>query len=122
MNAPRLLLSGFLTSTFMTLTDYMILFFSCHGLKIYGEWLHKHHRVDLWIFRILVRTKENHNIQLNSATFSAQERVFIYIYNGTGIKGEAFGLQTVSGCEKLVKQSINSAMQGAVCTEGAAEM
>lgn len=119
MNAPRLLLSGFITSTLMTLTDYMILFFSCHGLKIYGEWLHKHHRVDLWIFRILVRTKKKkHNIQLNSATFSAQERVFIYIYNGTGIKGEAFGLQTVSGCEKLVKQLINYS----VCTEGAAEM
>lgn len=62
--------------------------------------------------------KKKHNIQLNSATFSAQECVFIYIYNGTGIKGEAFGLQTVSGCEKLVKQLINYS----VCTEGAAEM
>lgn len=54
--------------------------------------------------------KTKHNIQLNRATFSAQERIFIHVYNGKGIKGEAFGLQTVSGCGKLVKQLINSAM------------
>lgn len=37
------------------LTDYIILFFSCHGLKIYGAWLNKYHITDLWLFRILVK-------------------------------------------------------------------
>lgn len=54
----RLLLAGLMTSALMTLTDYMILFFSCHGLKIYGAWLNKHSNTDLWIFRILVKKEE----------------------------------------------------------------
>lgn len=39
----------------MTATNYVILFFSCYGLKIYGAWLNKYHNGDLWIFRILVK-------------------------------------------------------------------
>ncbi|XP_023275861.1 uncharacterized protein LOC111665183 isoform X2 [Seriola lalandi dorsalis] len=39
----------------MTLTNYIILLFSCHGLKIYGAWLNKYHKADLWLFRILVQ-------------------------------------------------------------------
>lgn len=51
----ELLLSGLITSGLMTVTDYTILVFSCHGLKIYGAWLNKHHRKDLWLYRILVQ-------------------------------------------------------------------
>ncbi|XP_018550831.1 uncharacterized protein LOC108896276 isoform X2 [Lates calcarifer] len=51
----ELLLSVLITSALMALNDYMILFFSCHGLKIYGAWLDKHHNIDLWLIRILVQ-------------------------------------------------------------------
>lgn len=51
----RLLLASLIVSGLMTLTDYMILFFSCQGLKIYGAWLSKHHNVDLWFIRVLVK-------------------------------------------------------------------
>lgn len=50
----RLLLAALIISGLMVLTDYMILFFSCQGLKIYGAWLRKHHNVDLWLIRVLV--------------------------------------------------------------------
>ncbi|XP_062235984.1 uncharacterized protein LOC133933046 [Platichthys flesus] len=49
----ELLLPALITSALMTLTDYLLLFFSCHGLKIYGAWLNKYHNVDLWLFRVL---------------------------------------------------------------------
>ncbi|XP_033841878.1 uncharacterized protein LOC117388441 [Periophthalmus magnuspinnatus] len=49
------LFSVMVTSGLMTGTDYTILFFSCHGLKIYGAWLYKNHRIDLWLYRILVQ-------------------------------------------------------------------
>ncbi|KAF1373094.1 hypothetical protein PFLUV_G00256750 [Perca fluviatilis] len=51
----ELLLPMLIVSTLMMLTNYMILFFSCHGLKIYGAWLNKHHNTDLWLIRILVQ-------------------------------------------------------------------
>ncbi|XP_035509973.1 uncharacterized protein LOC118322406 [Morone saxatilis] len=51
----ELLLPGLITSALMTVTDYMILFFSCHGLKIYGAWLNKYRNADLWLIRILVQ-------------------------------------------------------------------
>lgn len=51
----RLLLPTLITSVLMMLTDYITLFFSCHGLKIYGAWLNKYHITDLWLFRILVK-------------------------------------------------------------------
>ncbi|XP_035765475.1 uncharacterized protein LOC102782259 [Neolamprologus brichardi] len=51
----ELLLPTLITSVLMMLTDYIILFFSCHGLKIYGAWLNKYHITDLWLFRILVQ-------------------------------------------------------------------
>ncbi|XP_014862914.1 PREDICTED: uncharacterized protein LOC106930090 [Poecilia mexicana] len=51
----EMLLPVLITSALMTLTDYMMLFFSCHGLKIYGAWLSKHRNADLWMFRILVQ-------------------------------------------------------------------
>ncbi|KAI3355309.1 hypothetical protein L3Q82_018164 [Scortum barcoo] len=51
----ELLLPGLITSAMMALTDYMILFFSCQGLKIYGAWLNKYWKADLWFIRILVQ-------------------------------------------------------------------
>ncbi|XP_070709427.1 uncharacterized protein [Pempheris klunzingeri] len=51
----ELLLPGLIISALMMLSDYMILFFSCHGLKIYGAWLNKHRKADLWLIRILVQ-------------------------------------------------------------------
>ncbi|XP_040023823.1 uncharacterized protein LOC120812079 [Gasterosteus aculeatus] len=51
----ELLLPALIVSTLMTLTDYMILFFSCHGLKVYGAWLHKYYNADFWVIRILVQ-------------------------------------------------------------------
>lgn len=35
-------------------TNYSMMFFICHGLHIYGEWLYKNHRADLWLTRVLV--------------------------------------------------------------------
>ncbi|XP_010739180.2 uncharacterized protein LOC104926917 [Larimichthys crocea] len=51
----ELLLPGLITTTLMTLTDYMILYFCYHGLKIYGAWLNKFRNTDLWLIRILVQ-------------------------------------------------------------------
>ncbi|XP_029314087.1 uncharacterized protein LOC115025763 [Cottoperca gobio] len=39
----------------IALTNYLMIFFSCHGLHIYGAWLTTHHRVDLWLHRVLVQ-------------------------------------------------------------------
>ncbi|XP_034428488.1 uncharacterized protein LOC117753992 [Hippoglossus hippoglossus] len=51
----ELLLPALITSALMTLIDYLLLFFSCHGLKIYGAWLNKYHSTDLWLIRLLVQ-------------------------------------------------------------------
>ncbi|XP_061569412.1 uncharacterized protein si:ch211-161h7.5 [Cololabis saira] len=39
----------------VTLTNYTTIFFSCYGLKNYGAWLNKYHKVDLWLHRVLVQ-------------------------------------------------------------------
>ncbi|XP_061569609.1 uncharacterized protein LOC133423450 [Cololabis saira] len=36
-------------------TNYSMTFFICHGLHIYGAWLKKYHRVELWLLRVLVQ-------------------------------------------------------------------
>lgn len=36
-------------------TNYAMLGFICHGLHVYGAWLYKNHRVDLWLLRVLVQ-------------------------------------------------------------------
>lgn len=36
-------------------TNYAMIFFSCHGLHIYGAWLNKYHKVDLWLMRAIVQ-------------------------------------------------------------------
>ena len=35
-------------------TNYVMIFFSCNALHVYGAWLNKYHRVDLWLLRVLV--------------------------------------------------------------------
>ncbi|XP_051538484.1 uncharacterized protein LOC127431892 [Myxocyprinus asiaticus] len=34
-------------------TNYLVIFFSCYGLKEYEAWLNKYHKVDLWCMRML---------------------------------------------------------------------
>ncbi|XP_077592564.1 uncharacterized protein LOC144209888 [Stigmatopora nigra] len=36
-------------------TNYGMIFFACQGLHVYGSWLNKYHKVDLWLFRTLVQ-------------------------------------------------------------------
>ena len=40
----------------IVLTNYLMIFLSCHGLHSYGAWLNKYHRADLWLHRVLVST------------------------------------------------------------------
>lgn len=37
------------------LTNYSMVFFICHGLHLYGPWLNKYHKADLWCYRIIVQ-------------------------------------------------------------------
>lgn len=39
-------------------TNYSMLGFVCHGLHVYGAWLNKNHKVDLWLLRVLVSTEQ----------------------------------------------------------------
>ncbi|AWP20611.1 Hypothetical protein SMAX5B_001584 [Scophthalmus maximus] len=39
----------------IALTNYVVIFFSCHGLHNYGAWLNKYHKVDLWLHRVLIQ-------------------------------------------------------------------
>merc|ERR1712212_820239 len=36
-------------------TNCIMIAFSCHGLHIYGAWLNKYHKVDLWLIRVLIQ-------------------------------------------------------------------
>ncbi|TWW70954.1 hypothetical protein D4764_17G0004370 [Takifugu flavidus] len=36
-------------------TNYSMMFFICHGLHIYGAWLHKYQKAELWLLRVLVQ-------------------------------------------------------------------
>lgn len=38
----------------VALTNYVMIFYSCHSLHVYGAWLGKYHKVDLWLQRVLV--------------------------------------------------------------------
>ncbi|XP_056155873.1 uncharacterized protein LOC130130161 [Lampris incognitus] len=79
----ELLLSALIISALMTVSDYMILFFSCQGLRVYGGWLNKYHTVDLWLIRILV--------QNGVAVFAAWETIStllnltIFLQHNTGV-------------------------------------
>ncbi|XP_028289338.1 uncharacterized protein LOC114453585 [Parambassis ranga] len=36
-------------------TNYTMICFICHGLHIYGAWLKKYHKADLWLLRVVVQ-------------------------------------------------------------------
>ncbi|KAI3355284.1 hypothetical protein L3Q82_018136 [Scortum barcoo] len=36
-------------------TNYSMICFVCHGLHIYGAWLNKYHKADLWLLHVLVQ-------------------------------------------------------------------
>ncbi|XP_054479363.1 uncharacterized protein LOC129111093 [Anoplopoma fimbria] len=36
-------------------TNYSMICFICHGLHVYGAWLKKYHKADLWLLRVLVQ-------------------------------------------------------------------
>ncbi|KAK2859503.1 hypothetical protein Q5P01_004123 [Channa striata] len=36
-------------------TNYSTICFTCHGLHVYGAWLKKYHKTDLWLLRVLVQ-------------------------------------------------------------------
>lgn len=38
----------------VAVTNYVMIFYSCHSLHVYGAWLYKYHKVDLWLHRALV--------------------------------------------------------------------
>ncbi|KAM4544121.1 uncharacterized protein V3H82_021926 [Fundulus diaphanus] len=78
----ELLLPVLIASALMTLTDYMMLFFSCHGLKIYGAWLSKYRNADLWMFRILVQNGVA--VYATWGTLSTLLNLTIYLQHQTG--------------------------------------
>ncbi|XP_039900445.1 uncharacterized protein LOC120741530 [Simochromis diagramma] len=39
----------------IALTNYAVIFFSCHGLHNYGAWLNKYHRTDLLLHHLLIQ-------------------------------------------------------------------
>ncbi|KPP59795.1 hypothetical protein Z043_122252 [Scleropages formosus] len=51
----RILAVGAIFSVLVASTGYLVIFFSCHGLKVYGAWLYRYHRLDLWLIRVLVQ-------------------------------------------------------------------
>jgi hypothetical protein len=50
----RSMLAALMFLLVVIVTNYAMMAFSCHGLHVYGAWLNKYHRVDLWLLRILV--------------------------------------------------------------------
>lgn len=50
----RLMIGAFVFLCLVIATNYSMLGFVCHGLHVYGSWLNKNHRVDLWLLRVLV--------------------------------------------------------------------
>ncbi|XP_073344171.1 uncharacterized protein [Pagrus major] len=51
----RLMVAALVFLILIALTNYTVIFFSCHGLHSYGAWLNKYHKVDLWLHRVLVQ-------------------------------------------------------------------
>ncbi|KAM8730988.1 uncharacterized protein AB9X84_025573 [Acanthopagrus schlegelii] len=51
----RLMIPALIFLILIALTNYMVIFFACHGLHSYGAWLKKYHKVDLWLHRVLVQ-------------------------------------------------------------------
>lgn len=44
----------------LIVTNYSMVGFICHGLHVYGPWLNKNRKVDLWLIRILVSAGAAH--------------------------------------------------------------
>lgn len=51
----RVMIAALIFLALIAFTNYLMIFLSCYGLKNYGAWLNKNHKVDLWCIRILVR-------------------------------------------------------------------
>ncbi|XP_061094971.1 uncharacterized protein LOC133126646 [Conger conger] len=51
----ELMIPGLIVLALVAFTNYLMVFFSCHGLHAYGAWLNKYHRADLWCLRVLVQ-------------------------------------------------------------------
>ncbi|XP_016400211.1 uncharacterized protein LOC107733178 [Sinocyclocheilus rhinocerous] len=51
----EVMIASFIFLALIAFTNYLLIIFSCHGLKQYGAWLNKYHKVDLWCIRILVQ-------------------------------------------------------------------
>ncbi|KAL1006235.1 hypothetical protein UPYG_G00069580 [Umbra pygmaea] len=50
-----LMIPAFIILLLVTLTNYTMIFYSCHALHTFGAWLHKYHNMDLWLIRMLVQ-------------------------------------------------------------------
>ncbi|KPP56657.1 hypothetical protein Z043_125708 [Scleropages formosus] len=48
------LVAGLVVLALIAFTNYLVIFFCCHGLHLYGAWLNKDHKVDLWAIRVLI--------------------------------------------------------------------
>ncbi|XP_028818342.1 uncharacterized protein LOC114769472 [Denticeps clupeoides] len=49
------MIAAFIFLGLIAFTNYVALFFSCHGLISYGAWLNTYHKADLWLIRVLVQ-------------------------------------------------------------------
>lgn len=58
-------------------TNYSMICFICHGLHIYGAWLNKYHKVDLWLLRVLVSVQYLHTSMIKEQFTKNEHWVFI---------------------------------------------
>lgn len=49
-----MMIGAFVLLVLVIITNYSMIGFVCHGLHVYGAWLHSNHKVDLWLLRVLV--------------------------------------------------------------------
>lgn len=50
-------------------SNYLVIFFSCYGLKEYGAWLNKYHTKDLWCIRVLVRVFQTRTMGFENSVY-----------------------------------------------------
>lgn len=60
------MIAAFVILALVALTNYAMIFFSCHGLNSYGAWLNKYHKVDLWLIRVMVSRAFGINVVLDT--------------------------------------------------------